>query len=206
MKLFFEAGTVGAADEHIAALRTSRGDAQGRTPRKAELSTADVPTADVRAADVPTADVRAADVRANAAPKESGRHMAAQTSSAGRAMALPAEVRIVEAPHGVRLRDAAPVKPVILEWDEWTLAFQQEPVIIDAPQVADDEMTMPDLSAVRTVPDVTAEAPPLPEKPQGKPARNLRQQLRIPHEVPRSAGGVPRGTDRSFIDGTKRTL
>ncbi|WP_394847926.1 hypothetical protein LZC95_10735 [Pendulispora brunnea] len=45
-----------------------------------------------------------------------------------------------------RAKEGVPVKPIIMEWDEWALAFQSEPVTIDyGKQVPDDAPTTQDL-------------------------------------------------------------
>jgi len=125
LKLFFEAGTVGAADESVGA------------PRRARRSE--------KAATVPAA---------------------------------PA---------------SKVVKPMTMEWDEWTLAFQGEPVVIDYEgQPTDDAPTTLDLvgSAARVGPDGSAEQEEPMQNPKPRPTSHERL----------------RTLERSFIDGTKRTL
>ncbi|WP_394822362.1 hypothetical protein [Pendulispora albinea] len=42
----------------------------------------------------------------------------------------------------------APLKPIIMEWDEWQLSFQNDPVVIDyGGQVPDEETTTSDLAS-----------------------------------------------------------
>lgn len=59
-----------------------------------------------------------------------------------------------------RDENGVPVKPIIMEWDEWALAFQSEPVTIDyGKPVPDDAPTTQDLisSGVRLHAEAQAE-------------------------------------------------
>ncbi|WP_394837416.1 hypothetical protein LVJ94_10960 [Pendulispora rubella] len=109
MKLFFEAGTVSAADESFAAKYSLASEA----------------------------------LQAGRRPSSSRELNELQELQDWHEMGEP------EPPPKRRRADdgsSKGVKPIIMEWDEWALAFQSEPVTIDyGRQVPDDAPTTQDL-------------------------------------------------------------
>ena len=109
LKLFFEAGTVSAADESIAAPKRAHDTEtnEGGRPRTPGVAEGEPPS------------------RFGVAEGE-------PRAKSGEARVTPANVS---------------VKPVILEWGEWALSFQNDPVVIDYGRVPDDAVTTADLSS-----------------------------------------------------------
>lgn len=73
----------------------------------------------------------------------------------------------------------APSKPATMEWDEWTGAFQNEPItIVDQECIPDDEPTSPDLSVSGVHVTNTSTLPPAPAPAEPVQAQNPERSRR----------------------------